>query len=90
MKKNYIQIRVYRKNKEDFVGCSAFLLSDNVTGWQECPGNIVKLYFRDANPFAFATLYMNYDQFMQLVTKKIEAVEATREQSSFLYTVFSA
>ena len=86
MKKKYLVIEIYDKDGL-LKSNSAFLLSDNVTGFIcTVSENIVRLYFKNANPFSFISIYLLPDEFY-LMIKGMKSCEVKQEGSKFIYAV---
>lgn len=84
MKKKYLIIEVIRNSH--LVSESVYLLSDNIAAWlgTESEG-LIRLYFKQAIPFSYITIYLKPEQLKQVV-KGFESFTIERENSKFIYS----
>ena len=87
MKKNYLRIDVYRQQIE--ITVAFHLLTDNVTSliYEKSIGQ-TRIYFKDANPFAFIRVYIDQLQFRELIPAG-KAIVVEKEGSEFHYSIVS-
>jgi len=84
MKKKYLKIETMRTS--EIKSRSLFLLTDNVTGFIT-ENNETRLYFKSANPFSYARLYIPGDNFERLMLKQIFTYSSIVETTTFFYSI---
>lgn len=80
----YLKIEVTRGGNA--VNRSYYLLSDNIAAFiYEISAKELRIYFKNANPFAFLRLFMNDVEFKAMYNLK-GVTTAEREGSVFIYS----
>jgi len=86
MKKKYLRIETSRDGAQKNI--TFLLLTDNISGWSfEVQYRSTRLYFHNANPFAFINLYMSNEQFFDLMRGNIKTYVVKKEGSDFDYSI---